>query len=375
MSALIGSEDCDYLRERLLEMLAIPSPTGFTNELSLYICRQLEALGVDFQLTRRGTIIATLPGRHRHLSRAIVNHIDTIGATVSDLKDNGRLSLAPVGTWSSRFAEGGRVTVFARNAAYRGQVLPLLASGHAFNEAIDQLPVSWNQVEVRLNERVADRAGLRELGIQTGDYVAFDADAEVSPSGYISARHLDNKAGASALLTMLRMLKMQDLVPAIDMHAIFTVTEEVGTGAGSSLSNNVSEFVGIDIGPVAPGQNARETGVTLCAQDTSGPFDYHLRKKLTGLCRKYGIPYQIDVFRFYYSDANSAVTAGHDVRDGLITFGTDATHGYERTHLDSLHSIAALLLRYVLSKPVYPNLHESLAGLPHLEAERHPVDF
>ncbi|NNM01352.1 MAG: osmoprotectant NAGGN system M42 family peptidase [Gammaproteobacteria bacterium] len=361
--------DMAYVQARLLKMLAIPSPTGLTNELSRLMCAELEELEVDYKLTRRGTIIATIPGAERSASRAIVNHLDTIGAVVSELKPNGRLGLTAVGTWSSRFAEGGKVTVFTHERAYRGQVLPLLASGHAFNERIDTLPIGWDQIELRLNEPVHSRDDLVALGIRSGDFVAFDSSPEISESGYVCARHLDNKAGASALLGALKMIKESGQPPAIDLQAIFTVTEEVGMGAGSSLSSDVIEFVGIDIGPVAPGQNARETGVTLCAQDTSGPFDYHMLQKLKGLCRKYSIAHQIDVFRYYYSDANSAVRAGHDVRDALITFGTDATHGYERTHLNSLESIAALVYVYAFSKPVYPLLEEDrVTRFPHVIA-------
>ncbi|MDY6943174.1 MAG: osmoprotectant NAGGN system M42 family peptidase [Pseudomonadota bacterium] len=374
MSASIQAKADRYLLDRLLEMLAIPSVTGFTDELSRYLCSELERLEIPFQLTRRGTIIATLQGHDPTYSRAVVNHLDTIGATVKALKPNGRLQLAPVGTWSSRFAEGGRVTIFTQRGAYRGQVLPLLASGHAFNEAVDRLPVGWKQIEVRVNEPALDAADLADLGIQIGDYVAFDSDPEVSDSGFVTARHLDNKAGAAALLTALRTIKANAIVPAIDLHAIFTVTEEVGTGAGASLSDRVSEFVGIDIGPVAPGQNARERGVTICAQDTSGPYDYHLRHKLTQLCRDNQIPYQVDVFRYYYSDANSAITAGHDVRDALITFGTDATHGYERTHLDSVRAIWRLLVTYAQSEPIYPTGLTHRDRFPHLEPIEHQND-
>ncbi len=346
--------DKAYLRQRLLDMLSIPSPTGFTSELSRYVCAELELLEVDYQLTRRGTIVAKIPGRHNHVARAVANHLDTIGAVATALKSNGRLALAPIGTWSSRFAEGGRVTLFCRDRAYRGQVLPVLASGHAFNEQIDSLPVSWDHVELRLNERCDSDRELRTLGVRSGDFVAFDADPELDSSGYITARHLDNKAGAAALLTAVRDISSREEPPALDFLAIFTVTEEVGTGASASLSPNVSELVGIDIGPVAPGQNARETGVTLCAQDTSGPFDRRMLRKLKNLCRQHQIEYQVDLFRYYYSDANSALKAGHDVRDALVTFGTDATHGYERTHLSSLESVARLVRAYAFSEPAEP---------------------
>lgn len=338
--------DEDYLHRCLREMLAIPSPTGFTDEIVRYICRALENLGVDYTLGRRGTIKVVLAGEDNTCARAIANHIDTIGATVSNIKPSGRLALTPVGTWSSRFAEGGRVTIFTGNASYRGQVLPLLASGHAFNEQVDQLPVGWPQVEVRINQPVESAADTRALGIGPGDFVAFDPDQEWDPSGYITARHLDNKAGAAANLAALKALLDHGVKPAVELQLMFTVTEEVGTGAGSSLDATVAEFVGIDIGPVAPGQNARETGVTLCAQDTSGPFDRLLTRRLRGLCRDHGIGCQTDIFRYYYSDANSAIVAGHDVRHALVTFGTDATHGYERTHRDSIVSVARLLVLY-----------------------------
>ncbi|MEE4144876.1 MAG: osmoprotectant NAGGN system M42 family peptidase [Halieaceae bacterium] len=338
-----------YLHRCLQEMLAIPSPTGFTDEIVRYICRRLEDLGVPYTLGRRGTITVCLPGRTDTRTRAIANHIDTIGAAVAAIKPSGRLALKAVGSWSSRFAEGGRVTIFSGARSYRGQVLPLLASGHAFNEQIDQLPVGWSQVEVRINQAVECADDTRALGIGPGDFVAFDTDLEWDDSGYITARHLDNKAGAAANLAALKALLEHGVTPAVDLQVMFTVTEEVGTGAGASLDARVAEFVGIDIGPVAPGQNARETGVTLCAQDTSGPFDLELTRHLRGLCRDYHIGHQTDVFRYYYSDANSAIIAGHDVRHALVTFGTDATHGYERTHRDSLTSIAGLLVLYAQS--------------------------
>jgi len=338
--------DTAYLRARLLEMLAIPCPTGFTDEIVRYVCTQLDLIGVEYLLTRRGTIVATVPGRDRTRMRAAVAHLDTIGATVTSLQENGRLGLGPIGTWSSRFAEGGRVTVYSRASAYRGQVLPVLASGHAFNQEIDRLPVAWSQVEVRLNRRTKTREDLGRLGVETGDFVAFDSDPEWDDSGYISARHLDNKAGASALLAALESLVREDVRPAVDLTGVFTVTEEVGTGGATTLDARVAEFLGIDVAPVAPGQMSSETKVTLCAMDTSGPFDRELVAMLAQCCREHSIPHETDVFRYYYSDANSAIIAGNDVRHALVAFGTDATHGYERTHFESLEGLARLLCLY-----------------------------
>ena len=105
----------------------------------------------------------------------------------------------------------------------------------------------------------------------------------------------------------------------------------------------------VDNGTSAPGQNSAEFGVTIAMADQSGPFDYHLTKQLETLCQKHGISYQKDIFRYYRSDSASALEAGHDIRTGLVTFGVDASHGYERIHLDALRSIGELLLHYVTS--------------------------
>ncbi len=349
----VPEPDLDYLRRVLLEMLAIPSPTGFTDTIVRYVAERLEELGIPFELTRRGTIRATLKGKQNSPDRAVSTHLDTIGAIVRQIQDNGRLGLAPVGCWSSRFAEGSRVSVFTETGVFRGSVLPLMASGHAFNTAIDQMPISWDHVELRLDAYSSTRADCESLGINVGDFVAFDPLPEFTESGHISARHLDDKAGVAALLTALKGLVESGIEPAIDCHPLFTITEEVGSGAAGALNWDVSEFVGIDIAPVAPGQQSSEHTVSVAMQDSGGPYDYHLSRHLLRLAEKHDVPVRRDLFRYYHSDAQSAVAAGHDTRTALLAFGCDATHGYERTHIDSLASLSRLLSAYILSPPVF----------------------
>ena len=48
-------------------------------------------------------------------------------------------------------------------------------------------------------------------------------------------------------------------------------------------------------------------------------------------------------------DSASAIEAGADVRTALVTFGVDASHGYERIHLHALRSLAELVTAYVTS--------------------------
>ncbi|MDP2117697.1 MAG: osmoprotectant NAGGN system M42 family peptidase [Brevundimonas sp.] len=341
--------DVDYLTGQLRTLLETPSPSGYTDEAVWAVGRELDRLGVKYELTRRGAIRARLPGSEPVPARAIVAHVDTLGAQVKAVKDNGRLEVVPIGHWSSRFAEGARCTIFAESGSFRGTILPLKASGHTFNEEVDTQPVSWRQVELRIDEVVPDKAAVLALGVDIGDIVAIDPQPEFMDSGYIVSRHLDDKAGVATLLAALECMLRENRTPTVDTWWLFTIAEEVGVGASSVLAPDVASMVTVDNGTTAPGQNSSEFGVTIAMADQTGPFDWHLTHKLVRLARDHGIPFQKDVFRYYRSDSASALESGADIRTALLTFGVDASHGYERIHRDALVSLAELLVAYAES--------------------------
>lgn len=327
--------DEDYLLRTLLALLEIPSPTGYTAEAAQFVGVELKQLGVPFELTRRGAICATLPGRRNSAARAIVSHIDTLGALVRMSLDNGRLALSPVGTWSARFAEGCRVTVLTPGGSHRGTILPLKASGHIYNEQVDTQPSGWEHIELRLDARCRSEEDIWNLGIRIGDYVAIDSRPEVE-RGFVNARHLDDKAGVAAVLAAVKAVTEAKLTLPVQTQPIFTISEEVGSGAAAAVHADIAELVAVDNATPGPGQNADEFTVTIAMADQTGPFDYHLTQKLLNMCEEHAVPYKRDLMRHYRCDAASAVEAGHDIRTGLIAFGVDASHGYERTHVDSL---------------------------------------
>ena len=355
--------DAHYLTDQLKALLKIPSPTGYTDTVVRHVTQEVQRLGLDVELTRRGGIIAIHRGKGRAAARAIVGHVDTLGAQVKRLKENGRLELVPIGHWSARFAEGARATIFSEVGTYRGTILPLKASGHTFNEEVDTLPVGWPYVELRIDAIARTDAEARKLGIDVGDIVAIDPQPEFLENGYIVSRHLDDKAGVAVMLAAAEALAREKAETEVDIHFLFTIAEEVGVGAASILTSDVASMVAIDNGTTAPGQNSSEFGVTIAMADQTGPFDFHLTQKLVRLCREEDIRFQKDVFRYYRSDSASAVEAGHDVRTALICFGVDASHGYERIHVHALRSLAELVTAYATSPIEIERDREYHAGL------------
>jgi len=367
--------DMDYVRDLALRLLETPSPAGYTETISAMACQELERLGIEHALTRRGAIRATLPGKVSVPDRAIVTHLDTLGAQVKWLKDNGRLRLVPVGTWSSRFADGATARVFTDQGARHGQILPLKASGHIHGDAVDTQPVTWEEVELRPDERCHSRADLERLGFRVGDLVAIDAQPRVTPNGFLASRHLDDKGGVAAMLGAAKAVLEAGITPPVDCHLLLTITEEVGSGASHVLHRDAAEMVAVDTAPQGWEQTSNEFEVTVGMGDATGPFDYHLTHHLLEIARRHDVPHQRDVFTHYRTDAASAVEAGNDIRTALLCFGTDATHGWERTHLDAMEHLAVLLALYVQSEPAVRRDQElmgSAEGFPGQPTEDAP---
>jgi len=344
--------DTTWMQEVLLELLRIPSPSGRTDVVMQHVGERLQEIGLDFELTRRGAMIGSLPGRgddNGGLDRAVVVHTDTIGCMVRGLTPNGRLEVVSIGTHSARFSEGSRVTIFTDDVEryYTGTVLPTKASGHAFGDEIDTHPIGWEHVEVRVDEKVHTEQDLRDLGIQVGDFVAQVAYPVITRSGFVTSRHLDDKAGVAAAMTAFKALIDSGRELEVGAQLMITITEEVGTGASSGVPEDVAELLSIDAAVVAPGQYTTETGVTIAMQDMHGPFDYHLTRRLCALAEEHGIESHRDIFRYYRSDVAAALEGGAETRAALIGFGVDATHGDERTHLDSIEATARLIALYL----------------------------
>lgn len=344
--------DMDYTMDLLMQLLQIRSPSGYTDHIVNFMGDRLEEFGVPFELTRRGAIRADFEGARHSPDRAVIGHLDTLGAMVKQIKPNGRLRIAPIGHWSSRFAEGARVTIFTDDAQHRGQILPLKASGHTFNKEIDSQPVDWEQLEVRIDIVTSSKKDTEAAGVNIGDYIAIDPNPERTATGFLSSRHLDDKVGVACMMGAAKAVLAHEAELPVDCHLLFTISEEVGSGASAVLHGDVAEMLAIDNGTTAEGQNSSEFGATIAMMDQTGPFDYHLTHKLLRLARDFDIPHQRDVFRYYRTDAAAAVEAGNDIRTALLTFGIDASHGYERIHENAIESVARMIALYMQSPPV-----------------------
>ena len=268
------------------------------------------------------------------------------------VKSNGRLLLTQLGGYSWHAVEGENVTVLSVATGERitGTVQTNHPSAHT-SRAVREAKRDENRIEVRLDIRSASHVETVAAGIGVGDFVFLAPRPVFTETGFVKSRHLDDKAGVAIAYGALSTLAADSATPSQTTRFLFSVYEEVGHGAAMGIPDNIEELLVIDMAAATVGehQNSDEYSVGICAKDSSGPYDLPMRKKLTTLCERNGIPYRIDTYPFYSSDGTAFVRAGGDARVGLIGPGLDASHAYERTHIDSIQATLDLLLAYIQS--------------------------
>ena len=331
-----------FIAEQLKTLTAIPSPSGYTKNATDYLMKLLQDMGYEPKLSRKGNVFVTLGGDGEPL--VLAAHVDTLGAMVRSIKDNGRLRPTTLGghVWST--ADGANCTIHTRDGkVYTGVVLNTEPSAHVADKKVETLE---ENMEILLDEPVSTKAETLALGIQTGDIIAMDPRTVITESGYIKSRFLDDKLSASILLGIAKIVKDESLSFHRKVSLLFTVYEEVGHG-GSFVPEDTTEMISVDMGCVGADLGCTERMVSICAKDSGGPYNYDLVTELSNIAKEEQLDYAIDVYPHYGSDVEATLHAGYDIRHGLIGPGVYASHNYERSHLDGVKNTFLLLTTYI----------------------------
>ncbi|MFE8695017.1 M42 family metallopeptidase [Cytobacillus sp. FJAT-53684] len=336
----------------LTALVSIPSPSGNTNEVISFVETYLKELNIETARNRKGGLIATIRGKNDKKHRLLTAHVDTLGAIVKEIKPSGRLKLDLIGGFKYNSIEGEYCTIeTAEGKKLTGTILMHQTSVHVYKDA-GKAERNQENIEVRIDEVVHNADEVRELGIEVGDFVSFDPRVQITPSGFIKSRHLDDKASVAILLQLIKQLKAENIELPYTTHFLISNNEEIGYGGNSNITPETIEYLAVDMGAMGDGQSTDEYTVSICVKDSSGPYHYELRKKLVQLAKEHQIDYKLDIYPFYGSDASAAIRAGHDIVHGLIGPGIDSSHAFERTHEKSIENTAKLLYHYIQSDMV-----------------------
>ena len=337
----------NFAVEKTMELLAIDSPTGYTRAAEDFVLREFSALGYSAQRTVKGGILIDLGGKNADDALLLEAHADTLGGMVAEIKGSGRLRIVNVGGLNANNTEAENCRVVTKfDGIYEGTLQLCNASLHV-NGDYGSTQRKWDTVEVVLDEKVGSADDVKKLGISVGDFVCFEPRTRLTKSGYIKSRFLDDKLSVGILLGFAKFLRDKGLTPERRVYVHVTVYEEVGHGGAASVPAGVTEAISVDMGCVGEGLQCTEHQVSICAKDSGGPYSYEVVQKLIAAAKKEKADYAVDIYPHYGSDVEATLSAGHDLRHGLIGAGVYASHGYERSHVDGVRNTLLVLKGYL----------------------------
>ena len=344
---MISKDYADFAWESTAKLLAIDSPSGYTEQADKWVCASFQFLGFNAVLTTKGGVLVDLGGENSDDALLLEAHTDTLGGMVSQIKGTGCLKITSLGGMNANNAEAENVRIHTRDGrVYEGTCQLHDPSIHV-NGSYNDTKRSWDNVEIVLDEDVRSAEDVRRLGIEVGDIVCFDPRTRRTASGYLKSRFLDDKLSVGILLGLAKYLKDQGITPSRRVYAHITVYEEVGHGGSGSVPQGVTEAIYVDMGCVGDGLGCTERQVSICAKDSGGPYSYCVVSKLIEAAKRTGADYAVDVYPYYGSDVEATLRAGCDIRHGLIGAGVFASHGYERSHIDGVYNTLKVLCGYL----------------------------
>lgn len=336
----------EFVLNKAKALLEFHSPSGFCFEIMKQIGDWAEGFGYDFQTTRKGCGIITIPGKKEGKVIGLTAHVDTLGAMVRSVTDKGMLRFTLVGGPIVPTLDGEYCIIRTREGkSYTGTFLSTSPAAHVYEDSVTKVRDHKN-MEIRIDEVVQTKEEVEALGICAGDFIFIDPKTTITDTDFIKSRFIDDKGSVACLISLMELLSREKIIPEYTTKIFISTYEEVGHGS-SYIPDDITEMLAVDMGCIGEDLNCTEYDVSICAKDSGGPYDYNMVSHLIGLAKENDLKCAVDIYPMYGSDVGAALRGGSNIRGALIGPGVHASHGMERTHYRALENTIKLVYLYI----------------------------
>ena len=289
------------------------------------------------------TVIGYLKGESDY-TLMLDAHIDQIAMIVTDIDDNGFLTVAKSGGIDIRALPSRRVTVHGKEkvAAVFCATPPHLSSGEKEYTDI---------ADIKLDTALGAKA--KEI-ISIGDYVTFSADPCELLGTRVSGRSFDDRAAVACLIEVAKRLKDKKL--PLNVAFVLSDGEELGmrgirpaafkVDPNEAIAIDVSFGDGIGISEDECGKLGEGSMIGI-----SPALDRKISQKLIKTAKDNNIPYQTEVMgERTGTNADMIAVSRQGVRTCTLSIPLRNMHTeVETLDIKDLDSVCELLCAYILS--------------------------
>lgn len=289
------------------------------------------------------TVIGFLKGKSDY-TLMLDAHIDQIAMVVTDVDDNGFLTVAKSGGIDIRALPSRRVTVHGKEkiTAVFCATPPHLSSGEKEYRDIADL-----KLDTALGKKAKDI-------VRVGDYVTFMETPTELIGSRVSGRSFDNRASVAVVLEVAKRLKGKEL--PFNVAFVLSDSEELGLRGTRTATYKVNpnEAVVLDVS-FGDGIGINETECGKLGKGAmigvSPALDSKISNKLISLAKEKNIPYQIEAMGSKSgTNADMVAISREGVRTVTVSIPLRNMHTeVETLDIADLESVADLVCEYILS--------------------------
>ena len=323
----------------------IPGAPGFENQIRAFIQKELQPLNFNSTIDNLGNLTYVIPGKS-NTKVMVAAHMDEIGFMVTHIDDKGFLKFHTLGGFDPKTLTAQRVIVHGKK-----DLIGVMGAKpiHVMNADERNKPANINDFFIDLGMPKEEV----EKWIEIGNPVTRER-ALIEMGDCVNCKSLDNRVSVYILIEALKKIQGKEF--PFEVHAVFTVQEEVGIRGAQVAALNINPDFGICIDTTiafdTPGAAAHEKitslgeGVAIKIMDSRTICDTRMVEFMKNQATQNNIKFQTEVLTAGGTDTSAIqqMTAGGAI-SGAISIPTRHIHQViEMCHKQDIQNAIDLLV-------------------------------
>jgi putative aminopeptidase FrvX len=334
----------------LSKICEIPGAPGFENQIRTFIVKELQELNFKSSIDNLGNLTYVIPGKSS-TKVMVAAHMDEIGFIITHIDDNGFLKFHTLGGFDPKTLTAQRVIVHGKK-----DLIGVMGAKpiHVMSAEERNKPANINDFFIDLG---MPKEQVEKL-VEVGNPVTRER-ALIEMGDCVNCKSLDNRVSVYILIEVLKKLQGKEL--PFELHAVFTVQEEVGIRGAQVAALNINPDFGICIDTTiafdTPGAAAHEKitslgdGVAIKIMDSRTICDTRMVEFMKNQASQNNIKYQTEVLTAGGTDTSAIqqMTAGGAIT-GAISIPTRHIHQViEMCHKQDIQNAIDLLVNCLIN--------------------------
>lgn len=307
-----------YLKD-LTELLGV---SGYEKKVRDFIKEKISNKVDGIEEDPLGNLIAKKKGR-TDKKLLLCAHMDEVGFIVSNIEEDGKLSILPLGGIDTRSIIGKKVLVGEKE-------IPGIIGFKAIHLQRDEVYEPPRLENIKVDIGVTKKAEA-ESKVKIGDFVAFSINS-MEHKGWFSGKALDDRGGCSILMDLIS----SDIELYYETYFVFSVQEELGLRGAGVSAEKVNPDLAIVIETTTSGDNPEFPADRRSTELGKGPaitfahsgyvVDERLFKWIVDIARENNIPYQVKRRTAGGTDARRIATTLAGIPSAVISIPARYIH-------------------------------------------------